>query len=173
MMTKAECRTLMKQLVQEHAECLSRLSQKALTALQRNAHFEAARTVLLFHSLNDEVDTHAFLCEVARRKRVFLPVVRGEAMFMAEFLPDEPACRGRFGIEEPQTPLYHGAIDVAVVPGMAFSAAGHRLGRGRGYYDRFLAQCACYKIGLCFSFQCLDAIPAEPHDIMMDEVITD
>lgn len=63
-------------------------------------------------------------------------------------------------------------IDVAIVPGMAFDREGHRLGRGKGYYDRFLAQLPhIYKIGICFPFQLVDKVPADVHDILMDEVI--
>lgn len=171
-MNKAECRRHIKMLVEQHREELPVLSPKALEALRANEHFRSARRVLLFYSLKDEVLTHDFLREVAKTKRVFLPVVRGEELFMAEY--EEAQLRtGSFGIKEPLSSFYDGDVDVAVVPGVAFSADGHRLGRGRGYYDRFLSQHPCYRIGLCFSFQCLDTIPYEEHDVLMDEVITD
>ena len=173
MMTKAECRKYIKTLMGEHGQELPARSEKALAALRENEHFRSAKTVLLFHSLKDEVATHDFLHEVAKTKRVFLPVVRGEDMFMAEFVVDTPLKRRSLGVEEPQSPLYFGDVDVAVVPGVAFSATGHRLGRGRGYYDRFLSQHACYRIGLCFSFQRLAEIPYEQHDVVMNEVISD
>ena len=173
MMTKAECRKYIKTLMGEHGQELPARSEKALAALRENEHFRSAKTVLLFHSLKDEVTTHDFLHEVAKTKRVFLPVVRGEELFMAEFVADEHLQTGSFGIKEPQKSFYDGAVDVAVVPGVAFSATGNRLGRGRGYYDRFLSQNHCYCIGLCFSFQCLVEIPYEPHDVVMNEVICD
>ena len=173
MMTKAECRKYIKTLMGEHGQELPARSEKALAALRENEHFRSAKTVLLFHSLKDEVTTHDFLQEVAKTKRVLLPVVRGEELFMAEFLVDEHLQTGSFGIKEPQKSFYDGAVDVAVVPGVAFSAVGHRLGRGRGYYDRFLSQHVCYRIGLCFSFQCLAEIPYESHDVVMNEVICD
>ena len=63
-------------------------------------------------------------------------------------------------------------IDVAVVPGMSFDDNGNRLGRGKGYYDRFLKQIPqAYKIGICFNFQKVKAVPTEETDIKMDEVI--
>ncbi len=172
-MTKAECRKYIKTLMEEHRNELPILSEKALYVLRENERFRSAKTVLLFHSLCDEVATHDFLREVAKTKRVFLPVVRGEELFMAEFLVDEHLQTGSFGIKEPQKSFYDGAVDVAVVPGVAFSADGHRLGRGRGYYDRFLSQNHCYCIGLCFSFQRLSEIPHEEHDVLMNEVISD
>ena len=64
-------------------------------------------------------------------------------------------------------------IDLAVIPGMAFDRDGHRLGRGKGFYDKLLPGIKCRKIGLCFSFQLADSVPIEPHDIVMDMVLTD
>jgi 5-formyltetrahydrofolate cyclo-ligase len=60
---------------------------------------------------------------------------------------------------------------------MAFDADGHRLGRGKGYYDRFLSKLSAlhtklYKIGLCFPWQLVDEVPSDAHDIMMDGVIS-
>lgn len=85
--------------------------------------------------------------------------------------------RGKYKIPEPVGPLFHhyDAIDLAFVPGMAFDMKGHRLGRGKGYYDRLLARVefrSIPKIGVCFDFQMFDAIPSEPHDCTMDHVIT-
>ena len=55
---------------------------------------------------------------------------------------------------------------------MAFDHQGHRLGRGKGYYDRFLSQHPnIYKIGVCFDFQKRETIPAEDHDVRMEEII--
>ena len=81
---------------------------------------------------------------------------------------------GSFGIQEPTGELFtdYDTIDVAIIPGMAFDAEGHRLGRGKGYYDRFLSRVPhLYKIGLCFSWQLVDHVPYDEHDIKMDEVI--
>ena len=66
-------------------------------------------------------------------------------------------------------------IDLIVVPGLAFSRDGHRLGRGAGFFDRLLAGPAAeaYKLGVRFDFQLLESIPIEPHDIVMDTVVTE
>jgi 5-formyltetrahydrofolate cyclo-ligase len=65
--------------------------------------------------------------------------------------------------------------DLILVPGVAFSRAGHRLGRGNGFYDRLLAgrAASAFKLGVCFSFQRLETIPTELHDVVMDQVMTD
>jgi 5-formyltetrahydrofolate cyclo-ligase len=67
---------------------------------------------------------------------------------------------------------YH-EIDLAVIPGVAFDRHGARLGRGKGYYDRLLSlMLNAYKIGICFPFQLLEHIPSEPHDVLMNEVVS-
>jgi 5,10-methenyltetrahydrofolate synthetase len=80
---------------------------------------------------------------------------------------------GAFHILEPIGEQFadYEKIDVALVPGMAFDAAGHRLGRGKGYYDRFLAAHPhLYKIGVCFPFQHVAEVPVNEYDVCMDEV---
>lgn len=82
----------------------------------------------------------------------------------------------RFRIPEPIGEVFtdYAAIDLALIPGMAFDAKGHRLGRGKGYYDRLLSHPAfrnIRKIGVCFDFQVLPDVPAEPHDSVMDDLI--
>ena len=73
---------------------------------------------------------------------------------------------------EPISEPFTGEIDLIIVPGMAFDNSGHRLGRGKGFYDRFLAQHPdVYTIGLCFDFQYFDKIPSESFDKKVDEVI--
>ncbi len=64
-------------------------------------------------------------------------------------------------------------IDLIVVPGVAFTAAGARLGRGRGYYDRYLSQpeMRAYTVGVCYAHQIVDALPSEPHDVAVERVI--
>jgi 5-formyltetrahydrofolate cyclo-ligase len=64
-------------------------------------------------------------------------------------------------------------LDLIVVPGLAFTADGSRLGRGAGFYDKFLSEIpgSTVKIGVCFEFQCLSEIPQESHDVKMDAVV--
>ena len=81
---------------------------------------------------------------------------------------------GAFHIMEPSGEPFtaYAAIAVALIPGVAFDAAGRRLGRGRGYYDRFLRQLPCARrVGVCFPFQRVAEVPAEPHDVSVDEVV--
>jgi 5-formyltetrahydrofolate cyclo-ligase len=80
---------------------------------------------------------------------------------------------GRFGIREPVGGVSPDRLDLIVVPGLAFAANGNRLGRGAGFYDRFLSTTPEYtvKIGVCFAFQLLLEIPSECHDVKVDALV--
>ena len=107
-------------------------------------------------------------------KTVVLPkVIDNETMELRRYTSRADLQEGAFHILEPIGEHFtdYEKIDVALVPDMAFDAAGHRLGRGRGYYDRFLTGVTCYKIGVCFPFQRVAEVPTDDHDVMMDEVI--
>ena len=73
------------------------------------------------------------------------------------------------------TPVPPQEIDVIIVPGRAFSPDGVRLGRGRGYYDRYLSRegFRALKIGVCFAEQLVGDIPSEEHDIRMDRIVSE
>jgi 5-formyltetrahydrofolate cyclo-ligase len=81
---------------------------------------------------------------------------------------------GAFHIMEPVGAPFtdYDQIAVALIPGVAFDAEGHRLGRGKGYYDRFLQSLpSLKKIGVCFDFQKVESVPAEAHDVVVDIVV--
>ena len=150
------------------------LSAKILAALEARPAFRAANTILLYHSLNDEVDTHDFIEKWSNQKHILLPVVIGEELELRTYTSPHYLRIGAYGIEEPVgTPFTdYAAIDLAVIPGVAFDSRGNRLGRGKGYYDRLLPHMpTTYKIGICFPFQLVKEVPAEAFDIRMDEII--
>lgn len=130
---------------------------------------------MLYHSLKDEVDTHAFIRKWSRKKRILLPVVVGDDLELRIYTGPEDMTIGAYGIKEPIGELFtdYAAIDFIAVPGVAFDRSGNRLGRGKGYYDRLLPRIpSAYKAGICFPFQLVEEVPAEAFDIRMDEVIT-
>lgn len=130
---------------------------------------------MLYHSLKDEVQTHAFIEKWSKRKKIILPVVAGDVLELRAYTGPDELCVGSYGIAEPLGEVFtdYAAIDLAVIPGIAFDTAGHRLGRGKGYYDKLLPLLpSTRKAGLCFPFQLLEEVPAESFDICMDMVIT-
>lgn len=178
-MEKQETRRLIAQLKRQHTEQeLAELSLAATEKLLANPRVEAARTILLYYSMKGEVDTH----EVVERlydmgKTVLLPHVTGDGQM--ELIPyTGKSClqpSGKFHILEPQGDPFtdYSKIGVAVVPGIAFTTDGRRMGRGGGYYDRLLPQLSkAWKIGFCFPFQLLADIPTTPLDITMDEIVS-
>lgn len=159
-----------------HKSSNLRQSQSAeiLAALEAHPAFRAANTVLLYYSLADEVDTHEFVRKWSKSKQILLPVVVGDDLELRIYTGPEDLAIGSYGIEEPTGELFtdYAAIDFIAVPGVAFDRNGNRLGRGKGYYDRLLPRIpSAYKAGICFPFQVVEEVPAEPFDIRMDEVI--
>ncbi len=83
---------------------------------------------------------------------------------------------GPFGLLEPnpRNEEVHGnALEVIVVPGLAFDVKGYRLGYGGGFYDRVLKATRALKVGVCYSFQLVESLPVEPHDVPVDIIITE
>ena len=174
-MTKSELRTKIKNLkvMLDKAEQDSAAS-RVFERLESSAAFQMAEKILLYHSLPDELDTRRFLSKWKDLKKFFLPRVNGVNL---ELLPyDETSLEiGSFYIEEPTGDDIHPVeeIEVIIVPGVAFDRKGRRLGRGKGFYDRLLETAKATKIGIGYEFQLVDELPAEPHDVPMDMVITE
>ena len=110
-------------------------------------------------------------------------VVVAEAVLAFQSVPGEPETRsllvwcaatGRLAAV-PEADIDPTWPDVVVVPGLAFTTDGDRLGQGGGWYDRFLSQVRsdCTSIGVCFTEQIVDALPVEAHDVVVDHVVTD
>jgi len=171
---KKELRCQIKALKKAHTpQQLLEQSTTILNKLEQHPDFQNAHTVMLYHSLPDEVNTHAFIEKWRDSKQIILPTVVGDDIVPVELTRQTEFAIGDFNIQEPQNQPYTGSYDLIVVPGVAFDKAGNRIGRGRGYYDRFLCQHLSVKrIGICFDFQLVHAVPTEPTDIRMDEVIS-
>lgn len=138
----------------------------------------SATTLLLYHPLSDEIDISPVVDALSRdrRKTILLPRVTSPTdMELRLYHGRESLLPGAYGIMEPTGPLFthYEAIDVAVVPGMAFDRLGHRLGRGRGYYDRLLPRLTRARlIGVGFGCQLVATLATTPTDVAMHEVLT-
>ena len=156
-------------------EALYKLSSGLLSRLEESSCFKSAKTILLYYALPDEVNTHRFIEKWSGIKQIILPVVEGDHLLLKRYNGKEDLKMGAYRILEPCGPNIAdmNEIDLCIVPGVAFDGQGHRLGRGKGYYDRLLPKIAAPKIGICFHFQLLDSVPSESFDIVMDEVWTE
>jgi 5-formyltetrahydrofolate cyclo-ligase len=139
----------------------------------------SARTILFFAPLPDELDVWPVLeLSLALGVNCALPFFDAEKKtYGAKLLKNLAAdiVAGKFGVREPaascpEIPL--GQFDLILVPGVAFDLSGNRLGRGKGFYDRILAEASGIKCGVCHDFQLLEKIPAEPHDAKVDFILT-
>ena len=133
-------------------------SAKVLAALEAHPAFRAANTILLYHSLKDEVDTHAFIRKWSDKKRVLLPVVVDNDLELRIYSGPEDMATGSYGIEEPTGELFtdYAAIDFIAVPGVAFFFEGDPVGRGKGYLDRLQPRITYYvKARHCFTVELL------------------
>lgn len=153
---------------------LSDLSVTVCAALEKNTNFQKAKTVLCFWSLPDEVHTHDFIKKWANTKTILLPKVVGEKLELHVFTNENDMTKGEFGINEPTSEIFsdYEKIDLCIIPGLAFDRQGGRMGRGKGFYDRFLPKTNCHKIGICFPWQIVPKIECAPWDIPMDEIVS-
>jgi 5-formyltetrahydrofolate cyclo-ligase len=144
--------------------------------------FDQASVVMLYMPLSDEVD----LLPLALRcfqmgKTVCVPKVdwQRKDMTPAEVMSFDDHCMevDEHGVRSPRDgrPIVISSIDLVVVPGLAFDARGNRLGRGGGYYDRFLKRLPpmTATVGLAFDVQIIDDVPVDERDIRVDMVVTD
>lgn len=137
------------------------------------SEFKAAKNILLYWSTSDELPTHEIVKKWSKIKKIILPSVTGEILFLKRFFSVETMKQGSLGIWEPYLEEnFTDKIDLAIVPGVAFDRKKNRLGRGKGYYDRFFKNNNSIKIGVGFDFQLLTEIPSTKFDIQMDKVIT-
>ena len=152
------------------------LAQLSLPVLDRlRPLLRQAQVVLAYYSLPDEVNTHVLIDELVEvGKTVLLPKVLDDTtMELRRYTGPQDLCEGAYHIMEPVGAPFAdlSEIDIALIPGVAFDAQGHRLGRGKGYYDRFLSLTNTQTIGVCFDFQKVADVPVDVHDVAVDRVV--
>mmetsp|Transcript_3166 Transcript_3166/g.7664 ORF Transcript_3166/g.7664 Transcript_3166/m.7664 type:complete len:206 (-) Transcript_3166:413-1030(-) len=175
------------------AEARAEQSAAAAAAVLRRPEYAAASSVAVYLSMSDEVDTARIITKIFDDgKRCYVPRFEGELMDMwtvrsEKDIADLP--RGKWDIAQPEGDLETREsaltapelVDLILVPGLGFTAGGARLGRGKGYYDRFLAKATAraaelgrpkpMTIGIGFVEQRLDEVPVDEFDITLDAVV--
>lgn len=133
--------------------------------------YKNAKNVMIYLPVKNEVDVSLLIND--SDKNFLVPVMEGDDIYACHLTMQLKI--GRFGICEPveRVKMEKNEIDIVIVPGVAFDRNFNRMGYGKGYYDRFLKDMKALKIGVCHSFQLVDEIPSEPHDIKMDMIVTE
>ncbi|MFQ6047959.1 MAG: 5-formyltetrahydrofolate cyclo-ligase [Phycisphaerae bacterium] len=162
-------------------EQIRQRSLRACDRLVRQPEYRKAEVVMVFLSLPSEIDTAPLVLRAWQdRKRVLAPKVSWQQRRMLPIgirsLQDDVAVSSA-GLREPVDgePFPVSEIDLVIVPGLGFDPFGHRLGRGRGFYDRFLGQPDFHgtSCAMAFEEQFVDMIPAGPYDVPIDMLVTD
>ena len=161
------------------AEEKFRRSEAVMRRVEALPEFEKARVVLLYWSMDDEVQTHDFVNRWYDKKVLLLPCVEGDDLLLRQYTGPECLVAGeQFGIGEPAAtlPVFTELerVEMIVVPGVAFDRTGNRMGRGRGFYDRLLKSTPnAVKVGVAYDFQMIESVPVEPHDVKMNLVVSE
>jgi 5-formyltetrahydrofolate cyclo-ligase len=142
--------------------------------------FARAQTILFYAPTPEEAD----VMPVARAaldagKRVCFPRVEWDTYGMhvvaLDSLDEDAFAVRRHAIREPVggAPIEPDELNLVLVPGVAFSTRGDRVGHGAGFYDRFLRQSPATRLGVCFSEQIDESVQGEDHDVPMEAIVTD
>ncbi|MDX1951722.1 MAG: 5-formyltetrahydrofolate cyclo-ligase [Verrucomicrobiota bacterium] len=153
-------------------------SARLLVQLQNFSRWKDSGTLLLFAPREDEPDILPLIPEsLSLGKRVTLPRYnQSKGIYeAAEVKSLEELQVGSYGIREPSASAEMVALnrlDLVLIPGLGFDLHGHRLGRGRGFYDRLLAGLPGIKCGVAFDQQVISKLPIEPHDVILNSLVT-
>lgn len=165
-------------------EWIAEAGAEAQSLLRDRQEWKAAQRVCSYLALPYEVQTGALVKDCWKSgKQLLVPAFRKEkSRYEPALYAGGALLSGYGGVPEPEEPVWieNGsparAIDLAVVPGMAFDRRGGRVGHGRGHYDRLLSlntMRSSFKLGLAFEFQLVDEAPCDAHDVRMDAVVTE
>jgi 5-formyltetrahydrofolate cyclo-ligase len=167
---KAELRHRMR-LVRDTIDDRLIRSVQMWASLAELPEYQRASTVMAYVGIGGEPDTGPLLARIAADgKQAVLPRVVGAVI---EAAAGAPTRTGPFGIPEPDGEAVDPAtIDLVVVPGLAFTTDGRRLGQGKGYYDRFLPTTAAATVAACFVEHVVDDLPTDSHDLRIGRLIT-
>lgn len=156
-------------------EEIAEQSSKVVDIIAASRHFKEAKTVMLYFPVHNEVDLRELVRQYHDQKTFLYPSIAHGTndMEVRVFEPHTPFHKGRFGIPQPNTSAYRGSIDMIIVPGISFDRQCNRVGRGGGFYDRFLKRYRhSYKVGVGYDFQLHKDVPHGLFDIRMNRVVT-
>ncbi len=176
-MTKAELRKQAKSIIKETNKEYFDFANKTITEkVLGSGIFKNSKVIFAYVSTESEPDTVKIIeSAIAEGKKVCVPKCVSKSEMKAVVIESlDELVEGRYGLKEPASTskaIDENEIDLAIIPCVAASATGKRLGHGAGYYDRFLESTTAFKMCLCFKKLIFDEIPTGEHDILMDTII--
>lgn len=155
-------------------EAVAEQSRLVVAAVEQMPSFQSAKTVLIYYPTHNEVDLLSLIKRYKKEKTFLFPVVHRKTMTACPYEGNAKMHRGKFNIPEPTTEPYVGDIDLILVPGVGFDKRGNRLGRGGGYYDKFITRLGrkTLLVGVGYDFQLVEEVPANRWDKRLDYVVT-
>lgn len=174
-MTKAEQRRLLKFEVATMAERDRNLAdKKIIQSVLSHPQILTAKSIFCFLSASGEPDTITLVREFIKMgKKVGVPKCTVDTMKVIEIDENCDFTVGSFGIIEPVSDKELSDVEVAITPLVAFDKTLCRLGKGKGYYDRFFAQNKVLKVGIAYSCQEVEKVVCDEHDQKLDFVLTE
>ncbi len=158
-------------------EDLDKMSEMIQARVRNMNEFVSAKIVAAYHPIGSEVSTLKILSSVLQlNKRLALPRVEDKTTIVFAEVKDleNDLEVGSYDITEPKNHcLRMNKMDLVLVPGIAWDEHGHRLGYGKGYYDRYLANLKTASIGLAYNFQVLEEIPHGNDDLRVNLIVTE
>jgi 5-formyltetrahydrofolate cyclo-ligase len=158
-------------------EMLDSMSETIQVRAMNLNEFMLAKIVAVYHPIGSEVDTLNILSSVLQlNKHLVLPRVEDDIKIIFTEVKDlgNDLQVGKYKIMEPKNHcLKVNKMDLVFVPGIAWDKNGHRLGYGKGYYDRYLRDLHTINVGLAYDFQILEDIPHEKNDLRVDLIVTE
>ena len=179
MTSKSELRQYFKQLRRAMAyDDVLNKSKIMCDILLNTDIYKNANNIMLYMPLGNEADTSRIIHRAyVDGKKVAFPLTDSDSGVITPVYVDVDTAfaKGAFSVMEPEkyTIANISDVDVVVVPGIVFDANGHRIGFGKGCYDRLLREYQGVKLGFCYSSQICDDIPSDEYDICMDYIITE
>ena len=174
---KVDKKELRKEVLKRRKETKHRLEKSKTIQFEVMNHplYQGSEVVAIYNSFASEVSTKELIrMSIGTKSVVLIPKVVDKELIFIKIDEDTEYQTSKYGIEEPvSNKEYRGPIDLVIVPGVAFTKEGNRLGYGGGYYDRFLKGKDIPTIGICFESQIVESLPTEEHDIEVDFVQTE
>lgn len=177
-MEKAEEKKMLRYNIKVEKDLLSfedkcKEANLVFSKLERTEQFKNATNILIYWAMSDELPTQAFIEKWHKSKQFLLPCVVGMEIEIRYYQHENTLNQSELGVWEPTSEaLFNGIPDMVVVPGIAFDIFGNRMGRGKGYYDRYFSNIKSFKCGVCFSCQLMKQLPVDEWDIKMDLILS-